>query len=247
MSEVHEWIQDDLAAYVLGGLDPRETARIEQHLHGCAPCHSIVRDYAATLEILPLALPPVLPAPRTRLALQERLRTDVRRPPVVPARRPWWPPRRWPLPRAAVAGLLLILLGVGLAGTGLWSPVPAPEPPGVVHQLRARDGVRLVTLAGSTAAPTASGELVLTADLAEAGVAVRGLPPLPPDRSYQVWFARPDGTWASGGVFRVDPQGRAEALVRLPGALTAYSGCWITEEPGDGSLVPTGPLVLAAA
>jgi anti-sigma-K factor RskA len=247
MSERHEWIQDDLAAYALGGLDPGQAARVEQHLRECAPCRGIVREYTATLEILPLALSPALPSPRTRLALQARLRTDGRHLPALPARRPWWSPRRWPLPEAVVAGLLLMLIGVGLAGTGLWTPWPALDRPGVVHQLRARDDARLVTLVGSSAAPAASGELVLTADLNQAGVAVRGLPPLPPDRSYQVWFARPDGSWASGGVFHVDPQGQAEALVRLPGPPTAYDGCWITEEPDGGSPVPTGPTLLAAA
>ena len=102
-------------------------------------------------------------------------------------------------------------------------------------------------LVASTGAPTAGGELLLTPDLTQAAVAVHGLPPLPPDRSYQVWFNRPDGTWVSGGVFGVSERGGADVLVRRPESLPVYDACWITEEPGGGSPFPTGQRVLASA
>ena len=34
MSE-HPWIQENLAAYLAGGLDATETSRLEQHVAGC--------------------------------------------------------------------------------------------------------------------------------------------------------------------------------------------------------------------
>jgi anti-sigma-K factor RskA len=73
---------------------------------------------------------------------------------------------------------------------------------------------------------------------------VSGLPPLPPDRSYQLWLAQADHTWASAGVFRVNARGEAVVLASLSGALSAYYGCGITEEPARGSPAPTGPRVL---
>lgn len=248
MSEGHELIREALAAYVLGGLDPRETARVARHLQQCAQCRGIVREYRAVLEILPLALPPAQPSPSTRLALQARLHTDGRRRPRAKGPwRLWWPARPRTLPWGVIAVLLLIVTGVGFAGGWLRWSVPTQDLTVSFQQLRSRDDVRIVRLIGSTAAPSASGKLFMTPDLTEAGIAVRGLPPLPPDRSYQVWFYRPDRTWASGGVFRVDQQGNADVIVRLPGSLTAYNGCWITEEPGGGSPVPTGQEVLATA
>lgn len=86
----------------------------------------------------------------------------------------------------------------------------------------------------------------MTADLSQAGINVRGLPPLPADRSYQVWFYGPGGTWVSGGTFGVDREGRADVIVRLPVALPSYDGCWVTEEPVGGSSAPSGQPILTA-
>jgi anti-sigma-K factor RskA len=146
-----------------------------------------------------------------------------------------------------VTGLLVVFSAAVLAGAGLWWQAPGQNPSSTVQQLRARADVRIVPLVGSNGAPAAGGELLLTPDLTQAAVAVHGLPPLPPDRSYQVWFNRPDGTWVSGGVFSVTEQGGADVIVRPPGSLTVYDGCWITEEPRGGSPSPTGQQVLASA
>jgi len=146
-----------------------------------------------------------------------------------------------------MTGLLIIVAAVGLAAADLWQHAPATNPPDPVQQLQTRSDVRIVPLVGSTAVPSASGKLLMTPDLDQAAIDVRGLPPLPSDRSYQIWFYQPDSTWVSGGVFRVSQQGSADVMVRLPRSLTTYYGCWVTEEPDGGSAVPTGPRVLAAA
>jgi len=247
MNENHERIQEALAAYALGGLDPRETEQVEDHLRLCEQCRDTVREYGAVLEVLPFALRPTPPPPSARLLLRARLRDQQQEGlRAEPARRPWWRARLQPLTKTLVAGLRIVVVALGVATGGLWQQAPTPSAPDPLQQLRTRSDVQTVALVGSTAAPSASGQLLMTPDLRQAGVAIRGLPILPPDRSYQVWFDRPDGTWESGGVFRVSQEGSAEVAVRLPASLTSYYGCWVTEEPGGGSQAPTGQRVLAA-
>lgn len=248
MNENHQQIQEEIAAYCLGALDPAEMARIEVHLQQCEQCRSIAGEHAEVLAVLPFALPPTPPPPRTFLALQARMHDQHREQPrPEPARRRQWPARLQPLTRVLMTGLLIIVAAVGLAAAEPWQHASVTNPPGPVQQLRTRSDVRVVPLVGSTAVPSASGELLMTPDLQQAAIGVRGLPPLPSDRSYQIWFSQPDSTWVNGGVFRVSQQGSADVMVHLPRSLTTYYGCWVTEEPNGGSTVPTGPQVLAAA
>ena len=78
-------------------------------------------------------------------------------------------------------------------------------------------------------------------------VVVSRLPQLPPDRAYQLWFVRPDGTRDSGGLFRVGARGDGTILARAPAGLAAYDAIGITEEPSEGSPRPTGPRIVGAS
>jgi hypothetical protein len=150
----------------------------------------------------------------------------------------------------AAAAVLILVVGATLAWRVL--PLrpggdPGQPPAAVVAELRDRPGVRAVTLAGSPAAPGGSAKLLLPPDGTEAGLVVAGLPPLPADRSYQVWFARPDQTRVSGGTFGVDERGDAVALVAVPASLAEFGRVGVTEEPAGGSPTPTGTNVLGGA
>ena len=238
----HEALREDLAAYALGGLDPAAVARVERHLRDCAACREIAREYAAVRGWLPLALDPVQPSRKTRAALQAALATGGARRGTGGLRLARARVRPLAVAWAAVAALLLVLAGWAYQARG-----PVDDPVALVRQLRARDGVRVVPLAGSPAAPAAAGQLLLPPDQSRGGLVVSGLPSLPPDRAYQLWFIRPDQTRASGGVFRVDGHGAATVAVPIPGDLGAYVGFGVTEEPAMGSPAPTGRSVLAAA
>ncbi len=40
----HPWIQENLAAYLAGGLDATEAGRLEQHVAGCKPCARLLEE-----------------------------------------------------------------------------------------------------------------------------------------------------------------------------------------------------------
>ncbi|MGH2585619.1 MAG: anti-sigma factor domain-containing protein [Dehalococcoidia bacterium] len=91
-------------------------------------------------------------------------------------------------------------------------------------------------------APGASGRLYLAEDGRSGVLAVSGLPRLQPGRAYQFWFATADKSRRdSAGVFQVDAGGQALVSVKVPGGLEQYAEIWVTQEPADGSAVPTAP------
>jgi anti-sigma-K factor RskA len=77
-----------------------------------------------------------------------------------------------------------------------------------------------------------------------AQLSVAGLPALPPDQQYQLWFIQPDQMRVSGGVFRVTAAGTAVVDILLPADYRTYQRVGITVEPAGGSPTPTGPNVL---
>ena len=107
---------------------------------------------------------------------------------------------------------------------------------------RLPDG-RVVALIG-TGTPGASARLYVAEDGRRAELAIAGLPPLPPGRVYQLWFARPGAPPISGGVFHVDARGEALAVVVIPVALEPARAVAVTEEPAPGSPAPTGAHLL---
>lgn len=243
---LHDRLRDDVAAHALGTLDPAAVAQVERHLAGCPSCRALAAEYRAVVDLIPLGLTPVLPSPGTRDRLLAPARhRDRPRAVVTPA---WW---RWTGPAAkavaAVAAVLVVALGL-VVGRGLPDPTPtADDPAAIVAQLRGRDDVRVLSLAGSPAAPGGRAELLLPAAGTTAGLAVADLPPLPPGRSYQFWFARPDQTRVSGGLFAVDARGDAVAALTVPPDLAAFARVGVTEEPVGGSPAPTGTNVLGGA
>ena len=141
---------------------------------------------------------------------------------------------RWAAAAALVAGGVLVWSvqqGVGphpSAGTALLARLP---------------GGRIMPLAG-TGAPGAGAQLYVLPNGRQAELVITGLPPLPADRTYQLWFARPGQPTITGGAFRVDSLGQAAAPVIVPAPLGQVSQIAVTEEPSPGSTAPTGQHLL---
>jgi hypothetical protein len=85
--------------------------------------------------------------------------------------------------------------------------------------------------------------LLLQAGISDAILVVQDLPPLKPDRVYQLWLRRGESR-DNGGTFQVDEQGFGIVFIHAPYPLSAYHRAGITEEPVGGSPGPTSPGVL---
>jgi len=242
--------EDLLPDYVLHILEPDAVTEVAEHLNTCDRCQAQCASYAAVLDRLAQAVPQHAPP----VELGARLRAAALDGPAPrPHRAPWW--RR--------GAVLLTAANVVLClGLGWWSWQVQRE--AAVVQQRWQEGqrqlalqrqaftlitqpeTRPVVLRSDQAASPARGVLLLEPTASAALLIVQDLPPLPPDRAYQVWLVGADRQRDNGGVFRVDAQGFGLWRLTVPRPVTAYQRVGITQEPVGGSPGPTTPRVIGA-
>jgi anti-sigma-K factor RskA len=234
-SESH--VLELLPAYALGCLDEDELIFVSEHLAGCPLCQAELQTYQLTVDQLALTVPAVAPPPDLKRRLMARIQTPGSTTPA-PARASWWGTKRnWrPTPGWGLAGLLLILVLVA-SNVLLWqrlNRLAVAIGPG---------GMRAIPLSSTGLVPQATGFIVISPDGRNGAVIVAGLPPLEPERQYQLWLIR-DEERTNGAVFSVDQDGYGGARISAPELLFAYSAVGITIEPAGGSPGPTGDKVL---
>ncbi len=236
----------DLAAYLLGILDPGERARVEQELAADPVSRAAAAELEGTVEMLKQAAPPyAAPAgleARTFRALERAVTAGEHEPERARAARRV-PRLRLPaLRRVAAAGALAVLLaGAVFAGTR----ISEEGPPGEFE------------LTAALTAP-GGGERRATAEVRETGIGrvvsfdTTDLPILPKGEYYALWFVGPEDSPESpdripAGTFHPDPEGRSQ--VRFAAAVdpAKYPVLAVTAEAGDGDPSPTAPDVLRSA
>jgi anti-sigma-K factor RskA len=227
-----EQLDEALVAYCLGALTDAERRDLEAAVPA-SQLHAAVAHYAPALEALALGVPEREPP----AALRHRVLAAADATPGAPPRRrvvsfstlPW----------LAAAALLLVAIGLG---TLLWRQSAE------LRDLRAAlNAPRVVSMERTAIAPQAQGRFYLAPESHQGILLVVDMPPLPTDRVYQLWLAKPEGGRDDGGTFRVDSGGYGTYLVRAPQPLGRYSGLGITVEPVGGSPGPTSPRVIGGS
>lgn len=233
MSE-HQRMQELIGPYVLGDLNPEEERGLMLHLRECPDCRAEieeVREVNNRLSQISASLPKDLK--KNTLASIGKLskpgapdpgNQDSQDIPGNPARQH----RRWPIRLAAAAVVLMALLLGGLTLERMFTP--------------AEPVVAKSSLAPTAIAPRAGGEI----QLKEAGpnmqvqLEVWGLPELPSNEYYELWFIKGEDR-ISGGTFTVNSEGRTRVYLNAPEAAMDYMNIGITSEtsPGDPGPSPT--------
>jgi anti-sigma-K factor RskA len=240
MSISHETFQNDLPSYALGTLEPPATVRLERHLGECDDCRRLLREYEEVMQLLPLGLPRAEPSPSARRELFHRLRSE---PSTTRGRAVsgWW--RRFRLPALATAAIIVAIVA-GALFSSLGNDDQTNNAAAIVAELRKSPDTQIIPMLGSEAAPDAVAQLFFQPGETRAGLVVSGLPPLPGDRAYQLWFVQPNETRHDGGVFNVDSGGQAMVVIEAPADYAPGWSCGVTEEPAGGSEQPTGQNVM---
>jgi anti-sigma-K factor RskA len=230
-----------LAAYALESLGEAERARVEAHVASCATCGRHLAEYRAVVGALPTGLEPVTPPPAAWAAIRAAARE--RRPRLRRWARVgnWLRLARWPA--LAVAAVALVAWNV-LLQRELTRLAPGPAPGPEVEALARRPGQ--VVIFSGTGVPDASARLFVAADGGHGHLAVAGLPLLPRDRVYQLWFLRGGLPAVSGATFAVNAHGRAWVKVVVPASLDGVRAIAVTEESAPGSPAPKGRQLLDA-
>jgi anti-sigma-K factor RskA len=221
----HERHRDELAAYLLGALEPGEAAELERHLAGCEECRTELEWLRPAVQLLPESVQRVEPSPQLRGRLMEQVRSEAESAPSPPHARRWsiggWSPR----PVAGLAALVLVVaavaayaIGSGDSGGANTTTVVAGHSPGVVAEV-VRDG--------------GSGTLHLT-----------NLHQLPPDKVLQAWVQRGNRVVSAKTLFVPNQDGTASATIDdMQGVNTVM----VTAEPRGGSVQPTSAPIISVS
>jgi anti-sigma-K factor RskA len=221
----HERHRDELAAYLLGALEPGEAAELERHLAGCEECRAELEWLRPAVQLLPEAVPRVEAPPELRGRLIEQVRSEAASAaaPQAPRR---WQVRGWSLrPIVGLAALVLAVAAVGAyaigsgdSGGGKTTTAVAGHSPGVVAEV-VRDG--------------SSGTLHLA-----------NLHQLPSDKVLQAWVERDGRVVSAKTLFVPNQDGTASATIDdMEGVQTVM----VTAEPRGGSTQPTSPAIVSVA
>ena len=224
-SEHTQW-SEDLAAYMLGALEPGEAAGFERHLAGCEHCREEMRWLEPALQTLPESVARQEPPRRLRESLMAEVRADAGVPEERRSLLPDWLRGGWSsrglrlatglavmaLAIAAVAGYEI---GKGGGGEGGESTVLSSQQNGIsVKMVSEGDG----------------GTLHLA-----------NLQQLPPGKVLEAWVRREGEVEAVPALLVPDREGRAETTIA---DMSGVDTVMVTEEPQGGSEEPTSPAIV---
>jgi anti-sigma-K factor RskA len=231
----HEELESNLAAWVLGALDPEEAEVVQAHVEGCGSCRETVARLQRAVGAMPLAADEVAPPARLRervLAAAASGTSTVRpsrvRKKLAPAvRRNVFAPLFERLPVYAAAAAVIVALVAGVLAGELAGRQPTPP-----------SQVARFTLSGHQSLADAKATVI---DLRSDGLALvdfSGLPALGQGRVYEVWLITSGGRADPAAVFVPDSNGSKVVLVTR--ALQGYAQMAITDEAGpNGAQAPT--------
>jgi anti-sigma-K factor RskA len=215
----HKQWSEDLAAYMLGALEPREAAGFERHLEDCERCQKDLRWFEPAVRTLSESVERQEPPPRLREALMTEVRGDAE-PQSRPAKRRSW---SW-FSRPAMAFAVVILAVAVVAGYEI-----------------GKGG------SGNSASPTVLSahehgiEVKMVQEGDEGTLHLANLHQLSPDRVLEAWVRREGTVEAVPALLVPDRKGQAETTIS---DMSGVDTVMVTEEPQGGSEEPTSPAIV---
>jgi len=256
----HDALRELIPLHAIGALTGGERDAVEAHLATCAECAAELRAFAPVGMALAQIAPQVDPPATLRAAI-----LAAARPPATTTRAttpilPWF----------AAAAMLVLAAGMGFYVASLQQRIRALEGDLRAALLRVEDSerrvnvalraaadaqtpltvltapdVRQINLAGQPAAPAASARAFWSRSRGIV-ITAANLPPLPPDRIYQLWFVTKPAP-VSAGLLTPDASGSVTTTLTTPSDVPAPSALAVTIEPAGGVLSPTGAMYLVGA
>jgi anti-sigma-K factor RskA len=221
----HDRSRDDIAAYLLGALEPGEAAELERHVAGCAECEEELRRLRPAVQMLPETVERVEAPAALRARLMEQVRSEEAGSQAAPvARRA--PRRRFGLrPLAGLAALALVVAAIGgyaIRDSGSGGPqtttVHTGHPPGVTAEM-VREGE--------------TGTLRLA-----------NLHQIPAGKVLQAWVQRGEQVVSAKALFVPNSDGTATATID---GMHGVNTVMVTTEPRGGSVQPTSKPIVSVA
>ncbi len=228
--------RDDLVAYSLGALDPREISAVEAHAPSCARCSRELEALSPAVAVLGESVEQVEPPPELRERVLAIVREEARAREAGRRGAGMGEEARTPRERRGLRGLLL-RPAMGLAALAIVAA-------GIGGYLAAGNGGG--GGGGETTVPVVAqqgigGTLAIGEDTSM--LDLHGLRHLSGREVYQVWVAHGSSVRPSSN-FIPDTSGRA--MTAVDGHLSGGTKVMVTREPHPGRTTPTPPILLSA-
>lgn len=267
-------IEELLAFYALGALTDEERELVEAYLVEHPEAQAQVKDLEFAASALPHGVSPIKPSDQPKRKLMARIAADqlnqssTRR--VAPPIRSSRPQNRFGgFPQFAFSALSLVIAALAIASmfvlnrqvSRLQSEVAALRSAllaqaDTVRQLNLaleRVNAQLpqstpptlttFTISGTASQPDAHAQLMTDPNSHSAVLVVSGLDPLPAGKIYQIWLIEGDAP-KSAGLLNVNNFGQGVSILAPDEAIASFNALGVSIEPEDGSLQPTGDIVL---
>jgi anti-sigma-K factor RskA len=255
MSE-HEPYAEDLALYALDALRGDDRARVDEHLATCPACRLELKQLRGDTALLALSTSGPRPPQRARQRLLDAVAEEPRAPRMVQTslRRSWWGVLGW----AATAAVVILALSLWQENLALRQSLASASSQSVrsVHDLEElrkiaapilQPEAQRVTLVSAKASPQPQGKAFYLRSRNSLVFLANNMPPLPPQKAYELWLIPANGAPLPAGVFKPDAHGSATVVnPPLPVGIEAKAFA-ITVENEAGSATPTMPIVMMGA
>jgi hypothetical protein len=268
----HEQYAEDLALYALEALRGEDRAKIEEHLATCASCRLELEQLRGDGALLALSAT----GPRAPQRARQRLLDAVAREPrvavastapaIAPGQRAskkpqvgergsgWWGWLGW----AATAAVMLFAVSLwrensalrqGLTSANAQAERSARE----MEELRRiaapilAPEAQKITLVAAKAPPQPQGKAFYLRSRGGLVFLASNMPPLPPQKAYELWLIPTSGAPIAAGLFKPDARGSGSVVnPPLPPGTEAKAFA-ITVENEAGSTTPTSPILMVGA
>src|SRR5579863_943933 len=248
----HEQYAEDLALYALNALDGEERASLESHLATCPACRTELEQLRGDGALLALSTLGPKPPARAKQRLMEAVAKETSASPSVTATRSsWWGWLGW----AATAAVIVFAASLwkensALRQTLVSATAQAQQSARDLEDLRrvaapivAPDAQR-VTLVALKTPPQPQGKAFYLKNRNSLVFVANNMPPLPPQKAYELWLIPTTGAPIPAGVFKPDAHGSATVVnPPLPAGAEAKAFA-ITVENEAGATTPTMPIVM---
>ncbi len=257
----HEQFGEDLALYALDALTGDDRANLEKHLPGCASCRQELEQLRGDGALLALSTVGPKPPARARQRLLDAVAKEAasqsraeRAAQTATGRKSWWGWLGW----AAAAAVVVFAASLWKENAALRSSLAsaASEAQQSAHDLEDLRRVtapiispdaQVVTVVALKTQPQPQGKAFYLKNRSSLVFIANNMPPLPPQKAYELWLIPTQGAPIAAGVFKPDARGRG-AIVNPPlPAGTEAKTFAITVENEAGSPVPTSPVVMVGA
>ncbi len=220
----HEMRRDELAAYLLGALDPAEAAELERHLAGCEECRAELTWLRPAALTLPESVERIEPPAELRMRIMEEVQADSSQ--RSGARGGLFSGRRRSILRPAVGFAVVLAIAAGVAG----------------YAIRDSDSGSSSSTVIAGKAPRVRVTMVRTGSVGTLHFA--HLHQLPPDEVLQAWVRRGKRVESAKTLFVPNRDGTATAVID---DMRGVNTVMVTAEPRGGSNHPTSEPVVALA